>query len=88
MLPLEETLIPRVRTRQRRTGVAADPVFDEALAQFALQIVERKLSELTPSPRNARTHSCKQVHQIAQSIKAFGFVTPILVDPAGEIVAG
>lgn len=88
MLPLEEAPIPRVRTRQRRNGVAADPVFDQALAQLQLQIVERELSALTPSPRNARTHSRKQVHLIAQSLKTFGFVTPILIDQAGEIVAG
>ncbi|KRE11350.1 DNA methylase N-4 [Bosea sp. Root381] len=51
-------------------------------------MVERPLGELTPSPRNARTHSKKQIHQIAGSISAFGFVTPVLVDRDSVIVAG
>jgi ParB-like chromosome segregation protein Spo0J len=37
--------------------------------------------------RNARTHSKKQIRQIADSIVAFGFVNPILVDEVGVIVA-
>ncbi|MGO4408028.1 ParB N-terminal domain-containing protein [Bosea sp. RAF48] len=44
------------------------------------------MSEL--SPRNAHTHALKQIHLIAESIEAFGFVAPIMVDKAGEIVAG
>jgi DNA modification methylase len=43
---------------------------------------------LKPNARNARTHSKKQIRQIADSIAAFGFVVPILVDEAGVIVAG
>ena len=37
---------------------------------------------------NARTHSKKQVRQIAESIKAFGFTNPILVDDQGSVIAG
>jgi ParB-like chromosome segregation protein Spo0J len=43
---------------------------------------------LTPNRRNARTHSRKQIGQIAESIRAFGFVVPILVDETGVIIAG
>ena len=43
---------------------------------------------LTPNRRNARTHSRKQIGQIAESIRAFGFVVPILVDEKGVIIAG
>src|SRR5215469_5345201 len=46
------------------------------------------VAQLTPCKRNARTHSRKQIRQIADSIQAFGFVTPVLVDDAGEIIAG
>jgi ParB-like chromosome segregation protein Spo0J len=45
-------------------------------------------SALTPNRRNARTHSRKQIAQIANSIKAFGFLVPILVDEPGNIIAG
>lgn len=38
--------------------------------------------------RNARTHSDEQVAQIAASIAAFGFNSPILVDGDDGIVAG
>ena len=34
--------------------------------------------ELKPDPRNARTHSKRQVEQIIASIKEFGFTNPIL----------
>lgn len=43
---------------------------------------------LVPNPRNARTHSAKQIGQIAASIRRFGFVTPIIIDDERNIVAG
>jgi len=46
------------------------------------------LSELKPWVRNARTHSKKQIRQIAESIKAFGFTNPVLIDEANTILAG
>ena len=52
------------------------------------QIVERDISTLRPYARNARTHSRKQVKQIAASIERFGFTNPVLVSDAGEIIAG
>src|SRR5215471_6711321 len=46
------------------------------------------IDALTPNRRNARTHSRKQIRQIADSIAAFGFVVPILSDGDGIIIAG
>jgi DNA-binding XRE family transcriptional regulator len=43
---------------------------------------------LKPNARNARTHSNKQIRQIANSISAFGFLVPILIDEDGVIIAG
>ena len=43
---------------------------------------------LVPNPRNARTHSDKQISQIAASIRRFGFVVPIIIDDGNNIVAG
>lgn len=40
------------------------------------------------NPRNARTHSKKQIGQISASIARFGLVTPILVDENDVIIAG
>jgi len=44
--------------------------------------------ELRPYPRNARTHSKKQLRQIAASIERFGFTNPVLIDRTGMILAG
>jgi len=41
-----------------------------------------------PNPRNARTHSKKQIKQIATSIKSFGFTNPILIDAKNMLIAG
>src|SRR6516225_9315915 len=46
------------------------------------------VNTLKPNPRNARTHSRKQIRQIADSITAFGFLVPILIDDGDNIIAG
>ncbi len=51
-------------------------------------IVYRAIDQLKPNPGNARRHSKKQIRQIADSIKAFGFNVPILIDRDGNVIAG
>jgi DNA modification methylase len=46
------------------------------------------IGSLRPYAGNARTHSKKQIRQIANSIKRFGFNNPILVDDGLGIIAG
>lgn len=46
------------------------------------------VERLRPYANNARTHFKKQVSQIAESIRRFGFTNPVLVSDSGEIVAG
>ena len=46
------------------------------------------LDQLKPWARNARTHSKKQLRQIADSIRTFGFTNPVLIDEEGHILAG
>ena len=46
------------------------------------------LSSLRRSTRNARTHSKKQILQIADSIRTFGWTQPILADDNGNVIAG
>ena len=48
----------------------------------------RPISSLRPATRNPRTHSKKQVRQIADSITRFGFTNPILIDDDDHILAG
>ncbi|BEU99361.1 DNA methyltransferase [Novosphingobium olei] len=52
------------------------------------QVVERSITSLKPYAGNARTHSKKQVRQIASSIERFGFNNPVLISDDGEIIAG
>lgn len=53
-----------------------------------LHIEYLSLESLRPYPRNARTHSRKQIRQIADSISTFGFTNPILIDNDAMILAG
>jgi ParB-like chromosome segregation protein Spo0J len=56
------------------------------LAEF--KILPQNPAALTPRSGNPRTHSEKQLRQIADSIRTFGFTNPILVDHDNGIVAG
>ncbi|SHL76358.1 DNA modification methylase [Paracoccus solventivorans] len=44
--------------------------------------------DLRPWAKNARKHSKKQLRQIADSIREFGFTNPVLIDEAHTILAG
>ena len=54
----------------------------------ALKIKYKDPSQLRPRLKNPRTHTAKQIKQIAASIKEFGFINPILTDSADGIIAG
>lgn len=53
-----------------------------------LQVEKWPIERLRPYDRNSRTHTEAQVAEIVASIRRFGFVNPILVDPDGVIIAG
>jgi DNA modification methylase len=53
-----------------------------------LSIIYHDVTDLQLDPKNARVHSKKQIEQIAQSIKAFGFNAPILVNSELKVIAG
>jgi DNA modification methylase len=46
------------------------------------------INRLRPWPRNARIHTRKQIRQIADSIRRFGFTNPVLTDGENRILAG
>jgi 16S rRNA G966 N2-methylase RsmD len=46
------------------------------------------VSSLKPYADNPRTHTKKQIRQIAESIRTFGWTNPVLVDANDGIVAG
>ena len=53
-----------------------------------LAVEYKSVAVLKPYHRNARTHSRKQIRQIAESISRFGFTNPVLVDDDLSIIAG
>jgi ParB-like chromosome segregation protein Spo0J len=61
---------------------------DEMTNWPADKIERRKVADLIPYARNARTHSDEQVAQIAASINEWGWTTPVLIDDKGGIIAG
>ena len=74
----------KTSTNIERTSVqAAEGVLPEDL-----EIEYRAPASLKPYARNARTHSRKQIKQIADSIKTFGFASPVLIDKDDMILAG
>jgi len=46
------------------------------------------LDQIKLDRRNSRTHSGKQIGQIANSIAAFGFTNPLLVNEEARLIAG
>jgi DNA modification methylase len=53
-----------------------------------VQLTLTPVRELRPYQGNARTHSKKQIRQIANSIERFGFTNPVLISDDNEIIAG
>jgi DNA modification methylase len=53
-----------------------------------LTIIYHRIDELKPDPANPRCHSKRQVQQIGNSISAFGFNVPILIDRDNNVIAG
>jgi DNA modification methylase len=53
-----------------------------------LSITYYPVGYLKVNPGNSRTHSKHQIRQIADSIKAFGFTNPVLLDKKGVVIAG
>jgi ParB-like chromosome segregation protein Spo0J len=53
-----------------------------------LKIELMPLAALKPDARNPRTHSPKQLRQIADSIRKFGFTNPLLLDADSGLLAG
>jgi DNA modification methylase len=53
-----------------------------------IQVQDRAVADLALDPRNPRQHSQRQVNQIADSIREFGFVAPVVIDEANQVVIG
>src|SRR2546430_16209028 len=48
----------------------------------------REIGAIRPHPKNVRTHPRKQQDRLVESIREFGFTSPILIDEGNVILAG
>ena len=53
-----------------------------------MQVTLKKLAEIQPYEKNAKKHDARQIKNVAESIKQYGFVQPIVIDKDGIIVIG
>lgn len=73
-------------TTKATPGAPCDPATNAGLIE--IQIQYREVGNLILDPRNPRQHSQKQVNQIADSIREFGFVMPVVIDDTSKVVIG
>ena len=48
----------------------------------------RPIAELIPYANNAKTHPPEQIKALRRSLQEFGFVSPVVIDEAGNVIAG
>lgn len=53
-----------------------------------MNIESRLLADIVPYEKNAKKHDNRQINNVAESIKQYGFVQPIVIDRDGVIVIG
>lgn len=53
-----------------------------------MQIIQKKLADIVPYARNTKKHDETQIKNVAESIKKYGWVQPLVIDDDGTIVIG
>ena len=53
-----------------------------------MEIKQIKIQDIKPYEKNAKKHTRKQIDQVANSIKRFGFVQPLVIDKNNELIIG
>ncbi len=53
-----------------------------------MKIESRLIADIVPYAKNAKKHDNRQINNVAESIKQYGFVQPIVIDRDGVIVIG
>ena len=75
-------------SQKDRTSGSLTSGGEHVAAAGPLSVVYRKVQDLRPNPRNPRSHTRKQISQIAKSIETFNFNVPVLVDAELNVIAG
>lgn len=76
------------RRPQRRSSSAAPLLPQGVLTATEGGCNRWSISQIKLDRRNCRTHSDRQIGQIANSIGAFGSTNPLLVSEDGTLIAG
>lgn len=53
-----------------------------------MQIIQKKLADIVPYANNTKKHDETQIKNVAESIKKYGWVQPLVIDDDGTIVIG
>ena len=53
-----------------------------------MKIESKLIADIVPYAKNAKKHDNRQINNVAESIKQYGFVQPIVIDRDGVIVIG
>ena len=53
-----------------------------------MEIINIKIEKLKPYEKNAKKHDQTQIDNVAESIKQFGMVQPVVVDKDNEVIIG
>lgn len=53
-----------------------------------MTVIRKPLTELHKPAKNVRRHTEKQIHEYIRSLEMFGQIKPVVIDEAGEIIAG
>ena len=53
-----------------------------------MNIIQMKIRDIKPYKRNAKKHDQRQIDNVAESIRQFGFAQPLVVDKANNLIIG
>jgi DNA modification methylase len=89
---------PKTRADGRATRTARrrgkDSLISSAHTKFVSNAIRKLAIEyvspdsLVLDPANPRVHGAKQILQITASIRAFGFIIPVVIDAMGRVISG
>jgi len=58
------------------------------IPQHSVSVTYLPIDSVRQNPKNARTHTPRQIRKVANSLREFGFINPIIIDKQGQVVAG
>lgn len=53
-----------------------------------MKLIEIKTTDIKPYEKNAKKHDARQIENVAESMRQFGIVQPLVVDADNVLVIG